>query len=212
MLIDRRVCDCCPTAAAATSRGVIVAYRDRSAAEVRDVSVARFENGTWTAGAPVHADNWQIPGCPVNGPSLSAIGSRVALAWFAAPENNAHVSVALSSDGGATFGKAIRMDEGLPLGRVDVEQLPDGSALVAWIESTRGTNAELRARRVTPGGGRDEAVTVARLTSDRSSGHPRMARAGDQIVFAWVAVGADKTAQVRVAAATLVTAQTPLRR
>jgi hypothetical protein len=208
------VCDCCPTAAAATSRGVIVAYRDRSAAEVRDISLTRFEKGRWTAGTPVHADGWQIPGCPVNGPSLSAIGSRVALAWFAAPESNAHVSVALSTDGGATFGRAIRVDDGLPLGRVDVESLPDGSALVGWLEYVKEVSgaADFRVRRIGADGARGSAVTIARVTSDRASGHPRMARAGDQIVLAWVAVGVNKATQVRVAAATLVTAETPARK
>jgi hypothetical protein len=203
MVIDRRVCECCPTAAATTSRGVIVAYRDRSAREVRDISVARFEKGAWTAGRPVHADDWQIPGCPVNGPSLSAIGSRVALAWFAAPENDAHVRVTLSSDGGATFGRAIRVDDGLPLGRVDVELLPDGSALVGWLEYVKEVSgaADFRVRRISADGARGGAVTIARVTSERASGHPRMVRSGGQILLAWVAVGADKTPQVRVAVA-----------
>jgi hypothetical protein len=205
MLVDGRVCDCCAPAAAGTNRGVIVAYRDRSASEVRDISVTRFENGVWTEGAPVHADNWQINGCPVNGPAISAIGSRVALAWFAAPNNAAHVSVALSSNAGSTFGKATRIDDGLPLGRVDVEQLPDGSALVAWVESTPDKNAELRVRRVSADGARGDAIAVARMSSERTkSGQPRMVRAGDRVVFAWVAVNDDKTTEVRVAAGTLV--------
>jgi hypothetical protein len=205
MLVDRRVCDCCAPAAAGTNRGLIVAYRDRTASEVRDISVSRFENGVWTEGTPVHADNWQINGCPVNGPSISAIGSRVALAWFAAPNNAAHVSVALSRNAGSAFGKAIRIDNGLPLGRVDVEQLPDGSVLVAWVESTPDKNAELRVRRVSPDGARGDAMAVARVPPERTnSGQPRMVRAGDRVVFAWVGVNDDKTTQVRVAAGTLV--------
>jgi hypothetical protein len=203
MLVDDRVCDCCAPSVTATSRGVMVAYRDRSASEVRDIAIARFQNGGWDAGASVHPDNWKIQACPVNGPSLSAIGSRVALAWFASPENNAHVSVALSSDGGTTFGKATRIDNGLPLGRVNVEQLPDGSALVAWVESTRETNAELRARDISSGGVQGKPITVTLLTSNRSSGHPRMVRAGDRIVFAWVAVDDHQITQVRLAVATL---------
>jgi hypothetical protein len=193
MLVDSRVCECCPTAAARTSRGVIVAYRDRSAGEVRDIAVVRFENGRWTPSKVVHADNWQIPGCPVNGPALAASASRVALAWFAAPESNARVSVAFSTDAGVTFGSPIRVDDGLPLGRVALAMLDDSSVLVGWLEymkdpaGTGGAWAEFRVRRVSADGARGEAMTVARVAADRASGYPRLARSGDVVTFAWVA-------------------------
>jgi hypothetical protein len=202
MLVDGRVCECCPTAAARTDRGVVVAYRDRSADEIRDISVTRYEHGKWTPGTPVFADNWTIPGCPVNGPSLSASGRRVALAWFAAPENKARVSVAFSNDGGATFGRPIRVDDGpTPLGRVDAELLADGAALVAWMEYVKDASAEVRVRRVSPDGSRGESTKVASVTSERTSGYPRMVRAGDRIVFAWVAAGANQQTAIKVAVA-----------
>jgi hypothetical protein len=61
-VVDARVCDCCQTAAATTDTAVLVAYRDRSDKEIRDIYVSRFENGKWSAGTPVHADNWEING------------------------------------------------------------------------------------------------------------------------------------------------------
>src|SRR5688500_16481070 len=79
-VVDHRVCDCCQTAAATTERSVLVAYRDRSEKEIRDIYVSRFENGKWSAGVPVHADNWEINGCPVNGPAIAASGQAVAVA------------------------------------------------------------------------------------------------------------------------------------
>ncbi|MCA1563880.1 MAG: glycoside hydrolase [Acidobacteria bacterium] len=145
MVVDARVCDCCPTAAVRAGAAVVVAYRDRSKEEVRDIHVSRYANGKWSTPRAVHADNWQIPGCPVNGPALSADGQRVALAWFTAPENDARVSVAFSTDAGATFDKPIRVDDGVPLGRVDAELLPNGRALVSWIDFNGG-NSELRVR------------------------------------------------------------------
>ncbi|MBA3296710.1 MAG: hypothetical protein H0U19_07230, partial [Acidobacteria bacterium] len=48
--LDLRVCECCPTAVAVTTDGPIVAYRDRSADEVRDIYVSRLEKGKWTTG------------------------------------------------------------------------------------------------------------------------------------------------------------------
>ena len=74
--LDPRVCECCPTAAAVTSEGPIVAYRDRSTNEVRDIYVTRLVNGKWTPARPVHQDDRRINACPVNGPSLSARGRR----------------------------------------------------------------------------------------------------------------------------------------
>jgi hypothetical protein len=197
MLVDSRVCECCPTAAARTSRGVVVAYRDRSLGEVRDIAVARFENGRWTPGKVVQADNWQIPGCPVNGPALAASGSRVALAWFAAPENSARVQVAFSSDGGVTFGKAVRVDDGVPLGRVALTMLEDGSVLVGWLEYVK-PQAEFRVRLVGSGSVRGDALTVASVTSERASGYPRIVRSGSLVTFAWGAGDRVRVAEMRL--------------
>jgi hypothetical protein len=39
--VDARICDCCQTGAAVTSRGPVVVYRDRTADEIRDLYVVR---------------------------------------------------------------------------------------------------------------------------------------------------------------------------
>src|SRR5690606_40868449 len=65
------VCDCCQTSVALTSRGPLLFYRGRSPDEVRDVLVSRLEGNVWTAPRRVHADDWVVGGCPVNGPSRS---------------------------------------------------------------------------------------------------------------------------------------------
>src|SRR5688500_8819666 len=85
--LDDRTCDCCQNAAAMTAAGPIVAYRNRAADEIRDIYVTRRVNGKWTPGVPVHDDLWKIAACPVNGPSIDASGNRVAIAWFAAPND-----------------------------------------------------------------------------------------------------------------------------
>ncbi|MGH7471651.1 MAG: sialidase family protein, partial [Longimicrobiales bacterium] len=70
--IDGRVCDCCQTSVALTSEGPLLVYRDRSAAEIRDIHVTRYVNGAWLTGRPIQADNWRVDYCPVNGPSAAA--------------------------------------------------------------------------------------------------------------------------------------------
>jgi hypothetical protein len=182
--IDARVCECCPTAAAVTAEGPIVAYRDRSEGEIRDISVSRLVGGKWSEPAPVHRDNWKIAACPVNGPALSANGRQVAIAWFTAQGDEGHVFVAFSSDAGRTFGAPVRIDDVGALGRVDVTLLDDGSAAATWIEFASG-KAEFKIRRVSVSGERSPAQAISGLAASRASGYPRMARAGKELVFAW---------------------------
>jgi hypothetical protein len=188
VVLDSRVCECCQTSAALTSEGAIVVYRDRSEKEIRDISVVRFSKGRWTEPRTVNADGWEIQGCPVNGPSVSADGKRVAIAWFTAAKETPRVKVVFSSDAGATLASPIPVDEGSPVGRVDVLMLTDGSALVSWLERT-AKGGEVKVRRVRPDGSRDEAITVAESSAARVSGFPQMARAGDEIIFAWTDPG-----------------------
>ncbi len=184
MLIDDRTCECCQTALARTANGLVAAYRDRSETELRNIAISRFTGGSWTAPRPVHDDGWHYPGCPVNGPSLAAMGDTVAIAWFTAPNEKRRVSVAFSTDGGATFGPPIRVDGGRPVGRVDVELLFGGALLVLWLEATR-EGAEVRARRVERSGRMGKPWVVTRTREERSSGFPRMVRVGKELVFAW---------------------------
>jgi hypothetical protein len=184
MPIDVRVCDCCPTAAAVTSEGPIVAYRDRSDEEIRDISLSRFERGTWTAPRVVHADGWKIPACPVNGPMLAARGRTVVLAWFTAARDEGRAFIAFSKDAGRTFGPPIRVDDAGSLGRVDVELMPDGTAVASWIEFA-DSRAQFRIRRIEPSGTRTDFTTVAGLEGNRASGYPRIALGANELVLAW---------------------------
>lgn len=187
--LDERICDCCQTSVAMAAGGPVAVYRNRTEGEVRDIYVTRLVGGNWTEGRPVHEDGWEIAACPVNGPAVAAAGERVVVAWFTAARDTARVRVAFSDDGGATFGPAHRVDGGDPAGRVDVELLDDGRALVSWVERGEGDGAAVRARAVGAAGGMGEPVTVATSNSTRASGFPRMARAGDRIVLAWTEPG-----------------------
>ena len=191
--IDQRVCECCPTAAAVTSEGPIVAFRNRSAEEIRDIFVSRFVSGKWTEPLAVHKDGWELNGCPVNGPALSARGRDVAIAWFTAPDDQGHAFVAFSQDAGKTFAAPFRVDEIGALGRVDVELLDDGSAVASWIELAE-KRATFSLRRIERNGQRSAAIAVATLGAGRSSGYPRMALHGNELLFAWT----DSEASLRV--------------
>lgn len=197
-LIDDRVCECCPLATAVTADGPIVAYRDRTTDEIRDIYVSRLVGGTWTTPRAVHDDHWKIAACPVNGPALSAKGRNVAIAWFTAVGDEGHVYAAFSANAGETFGPPVRIDEVGAVGRVDVELLADGSAAVTWIEFAE-QRSTFRIRRVEAGGSRSASLAVSAIAGGRSSGYPRMARRGNELIFAWVDAGDQP--QVRTAIA-----------
>lgn len=202
-VVDARVCECCPTAATVTSEGVIAAFRDRSEGEIRDIYTSRLVNGKWSEPAAVHADGWKIAACPVNGPALSASGRNVAASWFTVKGEQGQAYLAFSSDAGRTYGAPIRVDDGGSLGRVDVALVPDGSAAVAtWIEFA-DQRSQFRARRIDRTGARSAPVTIAGLAGGRSSGYPRMALNGRELVFAWTESSAGGAMQVKTATAVL---------
>ncbi len=196
VLLDDRTCECCQTALARVGDGLVAAYRDRSESEVRDIAVVRGAGERWTEPAPLSTDGWVIPGCPVNGPQLSGDGGALVSAWYTGVGGTPQVYVTFSGDGGATFGPRIRVDEGLPLGRVDIERLEDGSAVVVWLEASSDTPRVL-ARRVHPDGSLEAPLLISETAGERSSGFPRMARLGDELLFAWTIPGEGGGVRVR---------------
>ena len=196
VLIDDRVCDCCQTDVAVSASGPIVVYRDRSPEEVRDIYVTRLVDGQWTEGVPVHTDGWVIPACPVNGPAAAARDDDVAVAWFSGADDELKTQVAFSSDGGVHFGEPIRVDEGRPLGRVDVLWLENGSALVLWLER-RTRTGEVLARQVMPDGRMGATSLVTSTSAGRDSGFPRMIQDSEgRVVFAWTGTGGVRRVRV----------------
>ncbi len=202
MPVDLRVCECCPTTAAMTSDGPIVAFRNRTDDEIRDIYVSRLDQGKWTEPRPVHEDNWKIAACPVNGPMLSASGRQVVLAWFTVKDEVGHAYAAFSSDAGRSFGPPIQLDDAAALGRVDVALLPDGSALATWIEFA-AQRSSFATRRVEASGRRSPVTTVTAIAGARASGYPRLAVDRGEVVFAWTETDGGqpviKTAAAKVA-------------
>jgi hypothetical protein len=202
LVIDGRVCDCCQTAAATTDSAVLVAYRDRSDKEIRDIYVSRFENGKWSMGTPVYPDNWEIHGCPVNGPAIDARGQSVAVAWFSAKDNASKTQIVFSKNGGRTFGAPARIDSGTTLGRVGLRLLADGRALVSWIDGT-GPSAKFMVRDVSPDGTMGAPIVVSPISGERISGFPQVVVSDRTVVTAWTNAQKGTATGVSVATATL---------
>lgn len=186
--LDNKVCDCCATSAALTQNGVIVAYRDRSDAEIRDISIVRQIGKDWTRPRPIHSDNWEIAGCPVNGPKIIADGqSKVAVAWYTMANDTPKVQIAISTDAGANFSQAIGIDDGNPLGRVDLV-FDNDDLIISWLEKIDTENATIRVAKVKQDGVIEKKMTVTQTSTARSSGFPILEKLGKQLIVAWTEI------------------------
>ncbi len=197
-VVDELVCDCCQTDVAIASSGPVAVYRDRSVDEIRDIYVTRQIDGQWQAGIAVADDGWEIWGCPVNGPSISADGDNVAVAWFTAAVDPV-VNVAVSLDSGSNFSAPIEIVRSETLGRAAVAWLDDGDVAVSWLESADPAFSAVKARRVFA----DGSLGPVRLVANTASGLsvPQMQRHGNELVFAWTEAkeGGSRVASARVA-------------
>jgi hypothetical protein len=177
--LDNRVCDCCQTTVAITDNGPVVVYRNRSEEEIRDMHVVRLIDNEWTTPVALHDDKWKIAGCPVNGPRSSALGNNVAVAWFTASPNP-RVNLAFSSDGGASFSEAFKIDNKEAIGRVDVVLLDSQRALATWMEA-----GDLVGAIVNDKGTIEKRFLIATSSESRRSGFPQITFNGENIIVAW---------------------------
>lgn len=200
MEVDARVCDCCNTATAITQNGPVVVYRDRSESEIeiRDISIVRWVDGTWTQPQSIHQDHWQLNGCPVNGPAIATSEEHMAVTWFTAANDTPAVLVTFSQDNGAHFDTPIRLDAGNAIGRVDLAMLNTTTAVVSWLEP-QGDEIVLQLVKVHADGRKEVPITVTKTSAKRQSGFPQLEVIGNTAYVAWTDVdGTSGQTRVRV--------------
>lgn len=169
--LDARTCDCCQTSISMTQNGPMIVFRDRSNKEIRDIYFSQRINNTWTNPVVVYNDNWEINGCPVNGPKVVSNSNNTAVSWFTAAEGNPKVKVSFLS--GSTFNEPIVLNDVDAIGRVDVAFINDNEVLVSYME-TDDYGTYLRCKKVAKNGVISKAITVAKINSGRSTGVPQL--------------------------------------
>ena len=169
--LDARTCDCCQTSISMTQNGPMIVFRDRSNKEIRDIYFSQKINNTWTNPVVVYNDNWEINGCPVNGPKVVSNSNNTAVSWFTAAEGNPKVKVSFLS--GSTFNEPIVLNDVDAIGRVDVAFINDNEVVVSYME-TDDYGTYLRCKKVTKNGVISKAITVAKINSGRSTGVPQL--------------------------------------
>lgn len=199
--LDASTCDCCTTSSAMTDRGAVVVYRGRTQDEIRDTRIVRFDGVAWTAPRDVHADDWKIAGCPVNGPVVVADGNRVWVAWYTEAGGVPEVKAAMSENAGDAFGAPVTLASGTQvLGRLGLVRSGDG-LLVSWLEQAADDSQRLVLGRYDlawGGAARTEVATLA--ARGRASGIPRLQATAHAAWLVWtdVADGAPQLHGARV--------------
>jgi len=184
-LRDGLICDCCQTDVALSSEGPVAIYRNRTTGEIRDIYVSRYVDDGWQEGKPMGNDNWEIPGCPVNGPAIEADKSSVVAAWFTAANNEPRVQAAFSRDAAQSFSAPIDVVEGNTLGRVGLAMLSDSQVAVSWLRKNADESHEVCVRRVSVDGELGPVQVISHTDSVSVFSVPQIVRTGDDLVIAW---------------------------
>lgn len=186
--LDPLACDCCQTDVAFSGAGVLLAYRDRTTTEVRDITLQRLTAEGWQPPTALAPDNWVLDACPINGPAIAAREDQVAVAWFSAADNRPLVRVVRSNDGGRTFGDAMDLDSSGSFGHVDIAALPNGETAVSWLRS-EADGLALVLRLIGRAGELGDPITVASIDIAGPLDFPQMVFDGTHLVFAWTDFG-----------------------
>lgn len=181
--LDDMVCSCCQTDAVEIEGGAIVVYRDRTEEEIRDISFVKLQGEEWSEPQKLSNDNWEIGGCPVNGPAIDADEGIIAAAWFTSANGQAKVKMAISEDNAESFGEPIIVDENKPIGRVDIKVV-EGEIWLTWMGYVAG-DAFVRLARYSLEGQLIEIQNIAAVQTERSTGFPRMAYAENLVILGW---------------------------
>jgi hypothetical protein len=185
-VVDGNACPCCRTAMTIGPDGELyVGWRKVYEGNIRDVVLARSDDGGQTFGAPlrVHEDGWVFPGCPHAGPALDVDSEgSVHVAWYTGKEGAAGLFYARSQTKGESFSEPTPLATAAvvapSLSSLVAED--DGSVWMIW-EDRRGGPSELHMVRTPLDGVREG------MRSEVFKGsHPSLSVEGGTRVLAWL--------------------------
>ncbi|MEO5565322.1 MAG: sialidase family protein [Luteimonas sp.] len=185
-VLDHLTCDCCQSEVVLTSQGALLAYRDRTDAEVRDIMVVRNDGKAWGTPVPVHVDGWVMRGCPVNGPAIAAVGNDVVVAWFTEADQQPRVQVARSTNAGASFTAPVVLQQGDAVQGRTAIALDAAQAWILWLSEDRGGQTLWLSRRSPDLAREFQRIEVAKLQGrGRATGYPQIALRNGNAYIAW---------------------------
>jgi len=204
--IAPNVCFCCKTAITYGPDGALyAAWRHIYPNSMRDIAVARSADNGRTFGPPtrVSEDNWQLDGCPDDGPAMVVDGRNVIhIVWptlVPGATTAKGIFYAFSTDGGRTFSSRVRIDDPKTAGASHPAIALSGSEVVVAWDDLVSKVRRVEARRISStGSGQSWSPVLAApvVVSDGPASYPVLA-AGGGVIVAWTAEGAAH-AEIRV--------------
>jgi hypothetical protein len=195
--LAKGVCYCCKTAMAVTGDGSLyAAWRHVYPGNLRDIALTRSRDGGRTFSEPVRVseDQWQLNGCPDDGPALAVdAADTIHIVWLtviggATPQGALFYS---TTRDGQTFTPRARIPTlGSPKpSHPQIAIDSKGMVVIAWDEVIEGKRIAL-VRRVA-------GAAPMQLGAPQSGMYPVMANTSEGLVAAWTA-GAPGSSIIKV--------------
>jgi hypothetical protein len=188
-VIATGVCFCCKTAVAVDARdSVYVAWRHIFPGSMRDIAFARSTDGgrRFDPLVRVSEDNWELNGCPEDGPTLAVDQAGVIHIAWATVVNDEEPQKALfyatSRDGNRFSARArLPVAAGSTPGHPQLTLLPDGGAAIVWDEVVSGVR-RVSFTRVSRAG---VFASPQILSGDEAASNPVIVRSDTNVLVAW---------------------------
>jgi hypothetical protein len=190
------VCYCCKTAiAAAPSKTIALAWRHVFPGNLRDIafSISRDDGRTFTTPVKVSEDNWQIDGCPDDGPALAVDAQGVGhVVWptrvtDAKGEQSIGIFYATSRDG-SSFSQRLQLPTDGVAHHPQLALAADGSPAFVWDELIHGPKRHIAFARLRPGPDGKGSFVKQIVSAGEPSMYPVLAPMADErFLVAWTA-------------------------
>ena len=187
--VDASACDCCQTGVAVTARGPLLVYRDRSAAEIRDIYTTRRDGERWTTPEAGACRRLEDAGMPGQWPGGCRQWQRRRGRLVHRRRRHAGGQARAQQRCRRHFAAPVMLDQGDAVqGRVDVA-LDAAQAWVLWVRED-GSGQSLWLARYTPDLSRElSRLQVAKLRGrGRATGFPQLALHGGDAYVVWTDV------------------------
>lgn len=126
-------------------------------------------------------------------PNLYVTADGQAFLSWVGYENDTTDAFYFAEDGGKSFTAPIPVDDGAPIGRVDVVLKDEKTAIVSWLEEV-DNGGEIRLAEINQKGKLGESRTATTTGVSRQSGFPILEKLDEQLPLAWTSVeGAEST-------------------
>jgi hypothetical protein len=197
--IARGVCYCCKTALTTDLDGTIyAAWRHVYPGNERDIAFTMSRDGGRSFDEPsrVSEDEWQLDGCPENGPALAVDASRrIHVLWPTLVRNGDAETLKLFhafSVDGRVFTPRVELPTAGAAYHPQLVVAPDGSLVAAWDELEAGER-RVRAARGEAGAGGRYVFSGLRVAGDAPGAYPALATTANHTVVAWAQRSGDAT-------------------